>query len=76
MNDFSKFICFTHDLLHSILQTAEIDAKEIGLQEKKIVIIVLKLDPQTVILPMMNYKNLLLENLILVISLFQLLFKV
>ena len=76
MNDFSKFICFKHDLLHSILQTAEIDAKEIGLQEKKIVIIVLKLDLQTVILPMMNYKNLLLENLILVISLFQLLFKV
>ena len=76
MYDFSKFICFTHDLLHSILQTAEIDAKEIGLQEKKIVIIVLKLDLQTVILPMMNYKNLLLENLILVISLFQLLFKV
>ena len=35
MYDFSKFICFTHDLLHSILQTAEIDAKEIGLQEKK-----------------------------------------
>ena len=34
MNDFSKFNCFTHDLLHSILQTAEIDAKEIGLQEK------------------------------------------
>ena len=43
MNDFSKFNCFPHDLLHSILQTAEIDAKEIGLQEKKLVIIVLKL---------------------------------
>ena len=76
MHDVTKFICFTHDLLHSIPQSAEIEAKEIGLQEKKIVIIVLKLDLQRVIIHMMDYKNLPLDNLILVISLLKLLFKV
>ena len=76
MHDVTKFICFTHDLLHSIPQSAKIEAKEIGLQEKKIVITVLKLDLQTVIIHMMDYKNLPLDNLILVISLLKLLFKV
>ena len=37
----TKTICFTNDLLHSIPQSAETEAKEIGLQEKKIVITVL-----------------------------------
>ena len=35
MHDVTRFICFTHDLLHSIPQSAKIEAKEIGLQEKK-----------------------------------------
>ena len=43
LHDITKFISFTYDLLHSIPQSAEIEAKETGLQEKKIVIIVLKL---------------------------------
>ena len=43
LHDITKFISFTHDLLHSIPQSAEIEAKETGLQEKKIVVIVLKL---------------------------------
>ena len=34
MHDVTKFVCFTHDLLHSIPQSAEIEAKETGLQEK------------------------------------------
>ena len=33
-HDVTKFICFTHDLLHSVPQSAEIEAKEAGLQEK------------------------------------------
>ena len=36
--DVAKFTCFRHDLLHSIPQRAEIEAKEIGLQEKKVII--------------------------------------
>ena len=55
-------------------QSGEIEAKQIGLKEKK-VIIVLKLDLQTVIIHMVNYKNLLLGNAFLVISLLWLLFK-
>ena len=43
----------------------EIEAKETALQEKN----------ETVLLHMMNYNNLLLDNLILVIALLQLLFK-
>ena len=31
----TKFICFKNDLLHSIPQNAEIEAKETGLQERK-----------------------------------------
>ena len=31
----TKFICFTNDSLHPITQSAEIEAKEAGLQEKK-----------------------------------------
>ena len=76
MYDIVKFICFTNDLFRSIPQSAEIKAKETGLQEKKIVITVLKLDLRTVIIHMINYKNLPLDNLILVISLLQLLSKV
>ena len=72
----TKCICFTHGLLHSIPQSAEIEAKEIAWQEKKNSHNSLKLDLQTVIIRMINYKNLLLDNLILVISLLQLLFKV
>ena len=72
--DVTKFICFPCNLLHSIPQSAEIEAKQIGLKEKK-VIIVLKLDLQTVIIHMVNYKNLLLGNAFLVISLLWLLFK-
>ena len=53
----AKFTCFRHDLLHSIPQRAEIEAKEIGLQEKK-VIIVWKLNLQRIIIHMMDYKNL------------------
>ena len=34
MRDVTKFICFTHDLLHSVPQSAEIEAKETGLQGK------------------------------------------
>ena len=34
MHDVTKFICFTHDLLHSIPQSAAIEAKETDLQEK------------------------------------------
>ena len=34
MHDVTKFICFTHDLLHSIPQSAEIEVTETGLQEK------------------------------------------
>ena len=34
LHDVTKFVCFTHDLLHSIPQSAEIEAKETGLQEK------------------------------------------
>ena len=34
MHDVTKFICFTHDLLPSIPQSAEIEATETGLQEK------------------------------------------
>ena len=76
MYDIVKFICFTNDLFRSIPQSAEIKAKETGLQEKKIVITVLKLDLRTVIIHMINYKNLPLDSLILVISLLQLLSKV
>ena len=32
--DVTKFICFTHDLLHSIPQSAAIEAKETDVQEK------------------------------------------
>ena len=35
MYDIVKFICFTNDLFRSIPQSAEIKAKETGLQEKK-----------------------------------------
>ena len=35
LHDITKFISFTHDLLHSIPETAEIEAKETSLQEKK-----------------------------------------
>ena len=34
LHDVTKFISFTHDLLHLIPQSAEIEAKETGLQEK------------------------------------------
>ena len=34
MHGVTKFISFTHDLLHLIPQSAEIEAKETGLQEK------------------------------------------
>ena len=34
MHDVTKFTCFTHDLLHSTPQSAEIEATETGLQEK------------------------------------------
>ena len=62
MYDVTKFICFTHHLLHLIQQSAEIEAKEIA--RKKVVIIVLKLVLQRVIIHIMGYKNLPLDNLI------------
>ena len=34
MHDVTKFICFTHDLLNSIPQSTEIEAKETDLKEK------------------------------------------
>ena len=34
MHGVTKFISFTHDLLHLIPQSVEIEAKETGLQEK------------------------------------------
>ena len=34
LHDVTKFICFTHDLLHSIPQSAAIEAKETDVQEK------------------------------------------
>ena len=37
--DVTTFICFTSDLLHSVPQSAEIEAKEIDLQEKKVLIV-------------------------------------
>ena len=48
------YFCFAHDSFHSIPQSAEIEAKEIGVQGKKIVIIVLRLDLQTVIIHIYN----------------------
>ena len=34
LHDVTKFICFTHYLLHSIPQSAEIEVKETDVQEK------------------------------------------
>ena len=50
--------------------------QERQVRKKKIVIIVLKLDLHMAIIHMMNYKNLSLDHLILVVFLLQLIFKV
>ena len=71
MYDVIKFICFTHNLLHSIPQIAEMK-QEIGLQEKRNSHNSFKVRPTNG----NNTYDELQDNRILVISLLHLLFKV